>query len=247
MKLFILLGLVLPALGREINPFVVGGTNAAISAYPHQLSLRVSNSHSCGASLISTTRAVTAAHCVTSALSSYSILGGSTERTSTTGPTSVLFKPTSIASHPSFSNVGFKGFPNDVAVLKFNAVTFNANFKPIALAQPSDGDLAKQQGTITGWGRTQGGGAIPVTLQQATLTVLSNADCAKKWSTNQINAGHICISAPSSGACQGDSGGPLVVNGKLAGATSWGSSNCQPTSPSVYTRISHFLSWINAQ
>lgn len=53
---------------------------------------------------------------------------------------------------------------------------------------------------------------------------------------------------------QGDSGGPMTCYGNdgtpyLAGATSWGVSNCPGTFPSVYTRVSSFLSWIenNAQ
>jgi len=44
--------------------------------------------------------------------------------------------------------------------------------------------------------------------------------------------------------CYGNDGTPY-----LAGATSWGVSNCPGTFPSVYTRVSSFLSWIenNAQ
>lgn len=49
---------------------------------------------------------------------------------------------------------------------------------------------------------------------------------------------------------QGDSGGPLVcdVNGvwELVGATSWGLQNCPTSSPTVYTRVSNYLSWISA-
>jgi len=51
------------ALGRQISQFIVGGSNANIANHPHQLSLRTS-SHICGASLMSATRAVTAAHCI---------------------------------------------------------------------------------------------------------------------------------------------------------------------------------------
>lgn len=43
---------------------IVGGSSADITSYPWQLSLRRSGSHSCGASIISSTWALTAAHCV---------------------------------------------------------------------------------------------------------------------------------------------------------------------------------------
>ena len=51
------------ALARETGQQIIGGTNANIANYPYQLSLRTS-AHICGASLISATRAVTAAHCI---------------------------------------------------------------------------------------------------------------------------------------------------------------------------------------
>jgi len=47
----------------NINSHVVGGSNSNIANHRHQVSLRVNNSHSCGASLVSGTRAVCAAHC----------------------------------------------------------------------------------------------------------------------------------------------------------------------------------------
>lgn len=43
---------------------IVGGSAVDITSYPWQLSLRRSNSHICGASIISANWALTAAHCV---------------------------------------------------------------------------------------------------------------------------------------------------------------------------------------
>lgn len=48
---------------------------------------------------------------------------------------------------------------------------------------------------------------------------------------------------------QGDSGGPLICKiderYKLIGVVSWGSDNCDPESPTVYTRISAYRDWIS--
>ena len=56
--------------GRDASVRIVGGIEAARGGYPWQLSLErcrsTSCSHSCGAVLISSTWALTAAHCVSS-------------------------------------------------------------------------------------------------------------------------------------------------------------------------------------
>jgi secreted trypsin-like serine protease len=149
--------------------------------------------------------------------------------------------------HPDYIDSSALGWPNDIAVLGFAAVSFNGNLQAITLSTPSDGNYAGDQCTITGWGRTSGGGPIPVTLQQATMTIMTNAACANEWGSASINDGHICITDATSASCSGDSGGPLECGNKLAGATSWGQSNCNPSFPSVYSRVSEFYTWIQQQ
>jgi secreted trypsin-like serine protease len=147
--------------------------------------------------------------------------------------------------HPGYDG-NAAGYPNDVAVIGFVAVSYNSNVAAIALATSSAGSFAGQTCTITGWGQT-GPIGIPEILQQAQLTVLTNADCINTWGAVRINDGHICIQAAGRSACSGDSGGPLECGNTLAGATSWGESSCDPIYPSVYTRISFFYTWIIAQ
>lgn len=244
MKLLLLCCLLPVALGRQISQFVVGGSNANIANHKHQLSLRSSNSHSCGASLIGSTRAVTAAHCIGGAASTYSVLGGTSDRTVTTCATCALRTCSMATRHPNYSTAN--GYPNDIAVLGFAAISTNSNIGFIALATSSDGNYAGASCVITGWGLTQAGGSLPTILQQGTMTVMTNTACASTWGSS-INNGHICVTSPTVSSCNGDSGGPLVCSGKLAGATSWGVANCSPAYPSVYSRISYFYSWIIAQ
>jgi secreted trypsin-like serine protease len=243
MRVILLLCLALPAFSEEVGSRVVGGSNTNIANHAHQLSLRASNSHSCGASLISATKAVTAAHCGGGAISSYSVLAGTTDRTNTGA--GVLRSLTDFNRHGSFVNNGNQGFPNDVATLYFAAIASSSNIDPIGMASSSSGSYAGQSCVITGWGRTSSTSALPITLQQGTMTVLTNSACEGEWSAAQINDGHICVSANTVSACSGDSGGPLVCGGTLVGATSWGQSQCNPSFPSVYTRISFFRSWID--
>ena len=48
---------------------------------------------------------------------------------------------------------------------------------------------------------TLGSGIIPRILNAAPTTAITNADCARRWSSNQITDGHVCFFSGSTGAC----------------------------------------------
>jgi len=238
--------LAMPVFCENFDKFVVGGSNANIANYPWQMSLRVSNSHSCGASLISGTKGVTAAHCGGGALGTYSTLTGTSDRTVTTCGTCALRSLTSFVRHANYADNGNQGYPNDIATIRFSNVPANANTGYVTMAASNAGNYAGQNCIITGWGRTSATSALPNMLQQGTMTVLTNAACASIWGSTAINNGHICIQANTVASCSGDSGGPLTCASVLTGATSWGQAQCSPSYPSVYSRISFFRAWIDA-
>jgi secreted trypsin-like serine protease len=224
---------------------IIGGTNANIADHPWQASLRNADVHTCGAVLISATRALTAAHCGGSATTAYSILAGTSERTVQTCATCALRKPvTAIVRHPSFSNNPSAGYPNDIAVIWFNSIATNVNIAYIDLAQATDGDFVDSVCTVTGWGRQEAGGSLPTTLQEASMTVISNITCMETWSSNRIRPEQLCAVDNDVAVCGGDNGGPLVCGGLLAGVFSWGEANCSPTFPSVFVRVSSYYDWI---
>jgi len=247
MRVLLLLCLALPAFSEEVGSRVVGGSNANIANYPWQLSLRVNNGHSCGASLLSGTKGVTAAHCQGGTTSTYSVLAGTSDRTVTSCGTCALRTLNAQTRHPNYSGSGAQGYPNDVGTIRWaTAISTNANTGFANLAASNAGNYAGSNCQITGWGRTCGTCGLPNTLQVGTMTVLTNADCANRWSSAQINNGHICFLANSVASCNGDSGGPAQCGGTQVGLTSWGSSGCLTSTPSVYTRISFFRSWIDS-
>jgi len=247
MKVLLLLCLVVPAFCEEAGSRVVGGSNASIATYRWQLSLRVSNSHSCGASIVSGTKAVTASHCIGGTTSTYSVLGGTADRTVTTCATCALRTLNSQTRHPNYNGSGAQGYPNDIATIRWaTAIATNNNLGFATLAASNAGTYAGNSVQITGWGRTCGSCGLPNILQVGTMTVLTNADCASRWGSGSINNGHICFLANSVASCNGDSGGPGQVGGVVVGATSWGGSGCPTSSPSVYSRISFFRNWIDA-
>jgi secreted trypsin-like serine protease len=247
MRTFILAFLIATAsCDPEVGNRVIGGSNANIANHPHQMSHRVNNSHSCGCSLISGVKAVSAAHCGGGTVSSYSLLSGTTDRTSTTCGTCALRTATSFVRHPNYSANG--GYPNDIATIRWAAnIPTNGNTGYATMATTGDSNFAGQSCVITGWGRTNIGtsGTLPTTLQQGTMTVMTNAACQNVWG-NSINANHICVTSTTVSSCNGDSGGPLMCSGRLAGATSWGNATCNPNQPSIYSRISGFRAWIDA-
>jgi len=245
MRVLLLLCLALPAFADNIGSHVIGGSNSNIANHPHQVSLRISNSHACGASLVSGTKAVTAAHCSGNPLSSYSVLAGTTDRTVTSCATCALRSLSSFTNHPSYSESN--GYPNDIAILYFSAIGTNGNTAYIGMATTGDSSFAGQNCVITGWGRTNIGtsGSLPITLQQGTMTVMTVAECQAAWGSSIISS-HICVTSPTVSSCNGDSGGPLVCSGRLAGVTSWGNANCDPRDPSIYTRVSSHRSWIDS-
>jgi len=247
MRVFILACLILTAsCDPEVGQRVVGGSNVNISSHPHQISHRVNNSHSCGASLISGIKAISAAHCGGGAVSSYSLLTGTTDRTATGCATCALRTPSAMNRHPNYSSGG--GYPNDIATFRWTTNTpTNGNTNYATIPAANGPNYAGQNCIISGWGRTNVGtsGTLPTTLQQATMAVLTNAACSNTWGNN-INNGHICVSSNTASACSGDSGGPLVCGGVVVGATSWGLATCAPGSPSVYSRVTFFRACIDA-
>jgi secreted trypsin-like serine protease len=232
---------------------VIGGTNANPGEFPWQLSQTRGGSHSCGASLLDSMRALSAAHCVDGAdPATLGIIAGLHDRSGTPGSVSVSVP--AFTMHAEY-NVGSATFANDIAIIWFGSgITAGGNIAYATLPADNSNNYAGQTCVISGWGRTSTSQALPNTLQKASIGVLTTAECT----TNLQGVGsawdnHICLFDPSGavGSCNGDSGGPLncVSQSVVAGVTSWGvssSGNCLQSHPSVYTRTSAYLAWIAA-
>lgn len=92
-------------------------------------------------------------------------------------------------------------------------------------------------------------------LQKVVLPVLNNDICKEAYARSYripIDKYHLCagfVSKGGKGTCIGDSGGPLqcpIGDGKwyLVGLTSFGSGCAKAGFPDVFTRITHYLNWI---
>nr|XP_008539187.1 PREDICTED: chymotrypsin-like elastase family member 2A [Equus przewalskii] len=209
-------------------PRVVGGENVRPNSWPWQVSLQYSSSgqwrHTCGGSLVANNWVLTAAHCIRN-------------------------------SQPSLYALPLYQPRNDIALLKLaNRVSLTDKIQLGCL--PPAGSILPNNYVcyVTGWGRLQTNGALPDILQQGKLLVVDYATCSSSgWWGSTVKTNMICAGGDGViSSCNGDSGGPLncqADNGQwqVHGIVSFGSSlGCNYYhKPSVFTRVSNYIDWIN--
>jgi len=226
---------------EEDSERIVGGTTPPSGGRKFQIVLLRSGSFTCGGSLISSTKVLTAAHCVYGAETSgaFSIRYNTLVRT--TGLTIAVSRVTRHASYNS-NTIDY-----DVAVLTLAsafAAGTNAAIIGLATAAPATGAAL----TVSGWGQTSGSAGSSTNLLQVTMNAITNADCGTRFGTT-ITARMVCVFATGKSGCMGDSGGPLTssaTGGTQVGVVSWGSSTCSGT-PTVFASVPNLRTWILAQ
>ncbi|XP_065370510.1 trypsin alpha-4-like [Calliphora vicina] len=248
LKFVILLSAIACALGAaipegmlpQLDGRIVGGAPASISAFPWQISLQRSGSHSCGGSVYNNQIIVTAAHCLQSvnisilkvrAGSSFWISGG------------VLVDVAAFKNHE-----GYKAstMVNDIAVIRLSTpLPLSSTIKPIPLASttPANGAAA----SVSGWGTTASGSpSMPTQLKYIDVKIVSRNQCASSTYGygSEIKATMLCAYTVGKDSCQGDSGGPLVSGGVLAGVVSWGYGCAFANYPGVYADVAALRSWV---
>ncbi|XP_062610923.1 transmembrane protease serine 9-like [Saccostrea cucullata] len=108
----------------------------------------------------------------------------------------------------------------------------------------------KGQCWVTGWGYTGRDGETDRTLlRQVHGSVIGSTQCREFWQT-ELDDDTLCFGDGTHGPCKGDSGSPMSCkyDGKyyITGVVSWGSEDCkQKGYPSVFTRVTSYLDWIN--
>ncbi|XP_059224576.1 trypsin alpha-4-like [Stomoxys calcitrans] len=225
----------------QLDGRIVGGQATTISAFPWQVSLQRSGSHSCGGSVYSAKIIITAAHCLQGGVptSILKVRAGST--TYNAGGSLV-----SVAAYKNHEGYSSNLMTNDIAVIRLSSsLTFSSTVKTITLATkaPASGAAA----VVSGWGTLQSGGStLPTTLQYVDLSIVSREDCASStygYGTNILPT-MICAYSVGKDSCQGDSGGPLVSGGKLVGVVSWGYGCAWANYPGVYADVAALRSWV---
>jgi len=242
-------------------PFIVGGTPIQQGRWKWQLSLQICTfgcSHTCGAVLLSSTKALTAAHCTTGR-SGFQVIAGASN-IGFLGDGEATVDVVSTNEHPGYGN-GEPGIPNDVATMVLASGISESGNVGFATLTSRGESVVGSTCYISGWGKLNGEDfGTPDQLHEAQVDALSTADCQTRMPPNLaegVGEVHQCVHTDdmSRGSCQGDSGGPLQcqVGGqwKVAGVTSWGvgiagGSTCLTDYPSVYANAGYFRSWIDS-
>lgn len=244
-----------PLVARNSLPKIVGGTAAALNAWPWQVQIStggLGSRHLCGGALLSSRWVVTAAHCVNGKTAPIlSVRVGSIDREAGGQVVGVGH----LLVHPAYS--ASVQYDNDIALLQLaQPIALTASASPIVpLRALEEAQFAHtgSQAIVTGWGTTRSGGSYSWRLLQATLPLFTAADCRSysAYSSYQITDNMLCAGDLAGGqdACQGDSGGPLVVESgqggyALAGIVSWGEGCAEPRYPGIYTRVARYQSWL---
>ncbi|XP_049793797.1 trypsin-1-like [Schistocerca nitens] len=227
-------------LGRKASGRIIGGINADIADYPWQVSFQKLGSHNCGASIISSSWVLTAAHCVDGlSLSWMSFRVGSSIRES---GGSVL-QASSGFMHSKYDS---DTVDYDIAVVQVSGSLLGSNAQAVGL--PSDGyDPAGGLAvTVTGWGYTSTGGPVADILQKVDISIVDRNRCRSIFAEiNTVTDRMVCAGQAGQSVCNGDSGGPLVSGNMQVGIVSWGARICEAR-PAVYSNVGNLRSWIRS-
>ncbi|XP_050070827.1 trypsin alpha-3-like [Anopheles maculipalpis] len=219
---------------KKFSGRIVGGTELT-EPLPYLLSLRDSGYHICGASIISTKHALSAAHCQSppSEVSRLSLLAGAVERTD--DPNGIVFQVEKVTTHAGFVQ---KTYLNDVAIIRITTSFLDhPGLAIIPIATEAYKLRVNSIATVSGWGLTAQDENLAPTLRTVNIPITSYSKCVTKWRPVQIVRTAICAGHPGRDSCNGDSGGPLVQDGVQIGLVSWGADRCGSEYPGIYTYI----------
>ncbi|XP_038623154.1 kallikrein-6-like [Tachyglossus aculeatus] len=238
MVLFILALTLVTAATAKDKDKITAGEGCKEDGHPYQAALYRGGGLLCGGVLIHPGWVLTAAHCRKPQLQV--LLGKhNLHRQEGSQQLSPVAQP---FPHPAYDH---GRHDNDIMLLRLAHPTpMSRRIKPLPLE--TDCNANSSSCLVSGWGKTDGKGVYPDTLQCASIHLVSHEACERAY-PGQITDNMVCAGEHDGGkdSCQGDSGGPLVCGGRLRGLVSWGEVPCGTgEKPGVYTNVCRYVDWI---
>lgn len=238
-----------------VGELVAGGNVAGRHDFPYKSALISEmpfGSALCSASLVSRQAVLTAASCIDGASSSMIILGGSDlQNPSELFQARFRVQSTNYRIHPFFrqgvtnSDVGIVRFDNPIHVF-----TLAVNVIQLPTEAMLNELFANEESISMGFGRsTDAVENYSYNLLYVQLTTMTNLACGLRF-PGRIDISHICTTGlQRRGFCDGDIGAPLVVERagisfQIGIASLFSNSGCDTGEPSVFTRITSFMAFI---
>jgi secreted trypsin-like serine protease len=144
-----------------------------------------------------------------------------------------------VAQQLRHQNYSSMNLANDIMLVKLVE-----NSRQPFMSWNGDPNVPQGEVKVIGFGRTEEGGELSSVLLEVVLPVVAMKTCNASYDHLK---GDLMVCAGSAGldSCQGDSGGPMIASdGTIAGVVSHGIGCGRSGYPGVYTRVSHFDTWI---
>ncbi|XP_022126141.2 collagenase [Pieris rapae] len=229
---------------------IIGGSDSRLGENPHLggliIALTSGRSSVCGSSLLTNTKAVTAAHCWwdgNNQARRFTLVFGSVRLFSG----GVRVTTANVVMHPQWNP---RTASSDVAVITMNYINYNNNIRPISMATGNN-NFVGTFAVAAGYGVTsdsQNGISTNTVQKKVNLRVISNDECRRSYAF--IEDSILCVNTEGGtvSTCGGDSGGPLTVGSSLIGITSFGHvAGCESGYPAAFSRVTSFQSWISSR
>ncbi|XP_014215075.1 chymotrypsin-2-like [Copidosoma floridanum] len=225
----------------------------AAGEFPYMVSIQINGQHYCGGALISEKHVLTAGHCVykyvqnpfTNNLREITVEVGSTRIGS--GRT---YKVESLTCTKHFTTQDISEYfiPNDIAIITLAEDVAGSEYVKIIKLPPANFELpVGTEVVISGYGSSQFRGPPSLVMKKTKLHTISLQECNQFYRNmgSKITNHHLCTKRDVGyGTCGGDSGSPLIYNRQVIGIVSGGSGRCGIGDPDVFTKVSHYLPFI---
>ncbi|XP_054888695.1 uncharacterized protein prss56 [Poeciliopsis prolifica] len=232
---------------------IVGGSPAPLGSWPWLVNLQLNGELMCGGVLVDSSWVVTAAHCFAGSRSEsyWTAVVGEFDITKK-DPDEQVLKVNRVIQHPKFNP---KTFNNDIALVELTSpAVLSEHVTPVCLPSGVDPPTGSPC-LVAGWGSLYEDGPSADVVMEAKVPLLPHSTCKSALGKDLVTNTMLCAGYLSGGidSCQGDSGGPLIyqeqISGRfqLFGVTSWGDGCGEKGKPGVYTRVSAFSDWVQAE